>query len=180
MHYCSYAFANIYPSSTIVPSGERVCGQEDTDAFQYQWPWEPNWTDLPAPLWKHCVVSLVVTHPAHHRAKILNNGPEMMVLKWVLSSCLSLPGTVMGIFSLDSPTDTLWLFPLTPGRLVGNSTRLTTIKIVSTAWLSHQHWTRLPRVGTTGTHRLSKGASTFYTVYFVTLKNYSRVFLVAA
>lgn len=40
-------------------SGERVCGQEDTDAFQCQRPWRPDGIDLPALLWTHCVLPLV-------------------------------------------------------------------------------------------------------------------------
>lgn len=74
----------------------------------------------------------------------------MFVLKFFL--CVSLKGTVTGIYWLASPTATLWLFPLTSGRLGRSSIRLTTTKRVSTAWPSRQRWTRLPPVETTGTH----------------------------
>lgn len=105
---------------------------------------------------------------AHHHARVSNYGREMLVLKLVLSPCLSLPGMVMGIYSSASPMDTLWLFPLTSGRLGRSSTRLTTIKTVLTVWPSHQHWTRLPPAETTGTHKLSKTAPSF--CLFVSMK----------
>lgn len=133
----------------MIPSGESVCGQEDTDALPRQRPWKPDRADLPAPLREHRVLPLVL-RMITNETPVLSHGSEMFVLKFFL--CVSLKGTVTGIYWLASPTATLWLFPLTSGRLGRSSIRLTTTKRVSTAWPSRQRWTRLPPVETTGTH----------------------------
>lgn len=45
-------------------SGQCVCGQKNSDAFQRQRPRKPDRTDLPATLWTHCVLPLVL-HMTH-------------------------------------------------------------------------------------------------------------------
>lgn len=97
--------------------GECVGGKEDSDALQRQWPWEPDRVDLSAPLWKHCVIPLVL--------HILTNTPQNrdteiwqcdIDMKMSSPFFLLLPGTGMGIYWLDSPLDILWWFPLTLRR----------------------------------------------------------------
>lgn len=79
----------VYLTANIDPPGERVCGQEDTDAFQCQRSWEPDRIDLPAPLWKHCILPLVL-HLITHWG---NTGTEL----WHL--CINVSSFPLCVFS---------------------------------------------------------------------------------
>lgn len=49
-------------SSNAYASGQRVCRQENTHAVQHQWSRQQGRIVLSWPLWKHCVLPLVM-HP---------------------------------------------------------------------------------------------------------------------